>query len=114
MKKTTSKSQLLDSYKQRANKFSRQKQGLKKNLNVLIFLRLLTFLVMAYGTYKLGVSDLIFGLLFLILLFGVFIFIVRKHLKKKDYLRFIENLITVNRQEIEALRGNISNFKNGK
>jgi energy-coupling factor transporter ATP-binding protein EcfA2 len=114
MEKEKITQKILTNYQDRVSNYSGKKEKIAKRLNILILLRLTCFLALVYGTYKIGSENMLYGGIFFIVLFSLFIFIVIKHLKTKYNLSIIENLIDVNKKEIEALRGQIGNFEHGQ
>lgn len=104
----------INYYRELQVKYSGEYRKLKKKLNILAFARVITFVLAAYLGYLSIKIDLLLGLGVIAVLFGIFIYLVIHYLKKKDVLQIVKNLIGINSGEIEAIRGNISNFSGGE
>ncbi len=100
-------------YSERLAYFEGELQKLKiKNRNIAI-LRLLVFvisIVLVVVFFKLGIKII---LLIVGLSLIPFLFLVFQAVKYKRKINFTEELIKINKHEIEALNGNISNFDGG-
>ncbi len=105
---------LFKTYELRLNNNAKKKKKLKKRLHVFTFLRVLVFFVLVYGTYKISIMQLYPGIVFFILVSAVFIFLIKHHADIKYQLNIVDNLIRINKQEIEALRGSVDSFEAGE
>ncbi|MFP4620824.1 MAG: MutS-related protein [Bacteroidales bacterium] len=106
--------ELINYYREFHNKYSGEYRKIKQKLNILAFGRVITFVLTVYLGYLFIKTDLLIGLGVIAFLLGLFIYLVIQHGRKKDDTQIINNLIRVNSGEIEALRGNISNFHSGR
>lgn len=101
-------------YREFYSKYSAKQQRLKKKLNFLAISRVLVFVLAIYVGYLLIKMNVLLGIMAAIALLTLFIILVISHLKNKDTLMLIKNLIAINTGEIEALRGNFSNLPDGE
>jgi DNA mismatch repair ATPase MutS len=101
-------------YRKLYTAYSQKVRKIKQKLNLLAITRFIVFVVGAYLGYLLIRSNLIWGFIFIAVFLGLFIYLVTVYLKRKNQLRLVNNLMRVNSREIEASRGNISNFPDGK
>lgn len=107
------KDQLKTNYKKRIEQFKFEESKIKKNLIFLSILRFI-FFISAIASIVLLVKDFSIvkvGLCFS--LFGIFIFLIIHYLKKTDVLNHFRNLIKINKDEIDALNNDFSNFYSG-
>ncbi len=104
----------INHYRELYGKYSAEYRKRKKKLNILAFARVITFILAAYLGFQLIQMDVLVGLAVLMTLLGLFIYLVIRYVKKKDEAHLIDNLIRINYGEIEAGRGNISNFPGGE
>ena len=93
--------------------YSNEANSLKRVLHWLALLRLLSFLAAILVPFYVIQYTLFFGILSGALALSLFIFFVVRFFQFKQKERFARNLMNINRQEIEALRGNIENFDGG-
>ena len=94
--------------------YSNKALKLKRCLHWLALFRVTSFVAAVLFPYYLIQYDIFWGVLIGILALGVFMFFVIRYFKLNRKEKFTKNLMQVNRQEIEALRGNIDNFEDGK
>ncbi len=101
-------------YSDRILKFSKELENLKiKNRNIAI-LRLLVFvlsIVLVIFFFKLGIEVI---LLICGLSLVPFLFLVKQSSRYKYKIKFTQELIRINKAELDALSGNIENFEDGK
>ncbi len=101
-------------YSERLLNFNDELKDLKiKNRNIAIF-RLLVFVLMVVLVvvfFKFGIE---ISLIFAVLSLMPFLFLVQKSGKYKYKIRFTQELIRINQSELDALKGNTSNFDAGK
>ncbi len=100
-------------YQQLYTTYSSRHQKVRKRLNILSLLRLITFVAGVYFSYQLIALHLLTGLLFTVVVLGAFIYLVWLFAKNKRHLTLLSNLIRVNANEIEALRGHVGSFDAG-
>ncbi len=103
----------INYYRELQAKYSGEHRKVKKTLNILALARVITFVLAAYLGYLSIKTDLLFGLGIIAVIMGIFIYLVILYVKKKDDSQIVNNLIGINSGEIEALRGNLSNFSGG-
>jgi DNA mismatch repair ATPase MutS len=100
-------------YQQQIKKYSRQLLKNKKKLTYYAIGRLITFVLILFIVIKVLPQSKFLGFLGLIALIILFIFLIVRYLKIKSANNLTRNLKEINTNEIEALRGNCSNFANG-
>ncbi len=93
--------------------YSNEASGLKRQLHWLALFRVTSFAAAVLLTYYLIPYNIFLGISIGILALCVFMFFVIRYFKISRKENFTKNLMHVNRQEIEALRGNIENFDSG-
>jgi len=93
--------------------YSNEAISLKRSLHWLAVFRIASFVAAVLLTYYLIQYNIFWGILIGILFLGVFVFFVLRYFNLSREEKFTKNLMHVNRQEIEALRGNIENFDSG-
>ena len=106
--------QQMNYYRELHGKYSGEYRKLRQKLNILAFIRVIVFILTVYLGYVLTKTDYIVGISVIAVLLSFFIYLVIYYERKKDQLQIINNLIRVNSGEIEAIRGNISNFPDGE
>ena len=103
----------IDPYQKLYSKYSEAHQKARKQLNILAILRLLTFLAGAWWGYRLIAINLWPGILFAAVMLALFIYLIILFIGKKRHQALLTNLIRINANEIEALRGNVGSFESG-
>ncbi|MGM0496672.1 MAG: MutS-related protein [Bacteroidota bacterium] len=93
--------------------YSNEAHRLKRALHWVALWRLLSFVAAVLLTYYVIQYNVFLGLLTGALVLIVFVFFVLRYFQLNQKESFTRNLMYVNRQEIEALRGNIENFDGG-
>jgi len=101
-------------YREFYSKYSAKQHRLKKKMNFLAIARVLVFVSAIYAGYLLIKLNVLLGIAAATALLAIFIILVISYLKNKDAVMLINNLMGINTGEIEALRGNISNFPGGE
>ncbi|MGX1025023.1 MutS-related protein [Psychroflexus sp. MBR-150] len=99
-------------YSSQIEQYHQSIKVLKRKLLYISLVRIAVFVIIAIGIYFLWSSINIVVLLVLVFA-GLFIFLIKKQLKLKNELKKIRLLVTINKNEILALKGDISHFKNG-
>jgi len=94
--------------------YSNEALRLKRHLQWLALFRVMSFVAAVLFIYYLVQYDIFLGILTGILALSIFLFFVIRYYNLNRKEKFTKNLMHVNRQEIEALRGNIENFDDGK
>ncbi len=98
-------------YAQRKQDFSEQLAGITKLINLVSNVRLATagaFLLLLYFAFS---QNILFYILPLVLL--LFIILVKKHSNLYDRKVHLENLVKINSDELQSLRGDFSCFDGG-
>jgi len=103
----------MDHYQQLYGHYSNAYQKNRKRLNGVAILRVITFLAAVYFGYQLISFHLWLGLAFVAVMLSIFIFLVIRYHNHKQSLALLGNLIRINANEIEALRGHFRNFEDG-
>ncbi|MCF8336261.1 MAG: hypothetical protein K9H65_06640 [Bacteroidales bacterium] len=106
--------QQINYYRELHVKYSGKYRKIKQKLNILAFARVITFVSAVYLGYVLIKTDLLIGLSIIAAILSFFIYLIIRYEKKKDEAQIVKNLVRVNSGEIEASRGNISNFSGGE
>ena len=106
--------QYINHYRELYGKYSSEFRRMKKRLNILAFARVITFVLATYLGFQLIKTYILIGAGVLVALLGLFIYLIIRYTKKKDESHLVDNLIRINYGEIEASRGNISNFSDGE
>lgn len=100
-------------YKSQIQEYKSQTKALKSKILRLSLLRLGVFLLATAGIYFLwSTSVWVVGIVFVFIV--SFVFFVKNHLKLKRALQKTKLLIKINENEIRALNGDFSHFKNGE
>lgn len=100
-------------YQSKIEKFSEQVRGIKKRLFLSSMLRLLVFLIFAFGVYyffgslKIEVAILAVGI-------AIFLFLVARHNNLKLKKEKAERLCAINQLEITVLEGDFSSIPSGE
>lgn len=102
---------LLDFYSERRTAFDQTLLSIREKINRISNFRILLALLIILFIY-LGFSSTVYfwGMLFLLVFF---LFLVRIHSKAFDEKMHLENLVRINDNEIELLRGNFSSQHSG-
>lgn len=107
------KDQLLENYLNLADKYSGLNERERKKLTTISFLRLLVFIGgtgLTVAAFSLGtVTGIVAFVIFIIL----FLFLVRHYVAHSEKRDFYNNLVSVNKNEVKALSGDNSAFKDG-
>ncbi|MDA3953934.1 MAG: hypothetical protein PF485_09820 [Bacteroidales bacterium] len=106
--------ELLNTYQKRVDSYTSKLVIVKRDLVVLSFLRFLAF-ISTFALVVLLVKH--FSVLFLVLVllsFALFIFFVLYYFKRTDYLNHLQNLIKINKDEIDVLNNDYSKFYDGE
>jgi len=104
---------LEETYQQLHGQYASVHQKIKKRLNLMALWRLVTFLAGAYLSYRIIVISLEPGLLTAILVLSLFIYLIVLFSRGKHKQALTRNLMRINANEIEALRGHVGNFGDG-
>ena len=103
----------IDRYKELYSQYSMDHQKIRKQLNILAILRLLTFVAGVWWGYRLTALHLWSGVVFAAAMLALFIYLIILFIRKKRRQSLLVNLIRVNANEIEALRGHVGSFGSG-
>jgi len=103
----------VEQYQKRYSQFSFDHQKTRKQLNILAILRLVTFVAGAWWGYRLTALYLWPGIAFVGAMLALFIYLIILFIRKKRYLALLSNLIRINANEIEAMRGYVGSFDSG-
>jgi len=95
------------------SKYSNRSRTIKRGLNITALGRLLAFVAAVLFVIYTWQTNVLIAVIGGAIALSVFIFLVVKYIRKKQAYRLNTNLIHINRREIEALRGNITNFDHG-
>lgn len=107
------KTELLQEYKNRVDKYQIIADSKSKELKILSFFRLVTFVGILPAIYFIYPINAIWaGISVLFLLMG-FLFLVKKYIQTEQELQFNQNLVKINQDEINALNRDFSNFDPG-
>ena len=104
---------LMDQYQRLYGEYSETHQKIRRKINLIALLRTITFLAGAYFGYQIIGIDVLSGLLFIGFMLALFIWLVVRYTLLRRQLSFVENLVRLNANEIEALRGNVTSFDHG-
>lgn len=107
-------SKILEQYNFLLKKFTEEFEKKKKLIARISILRLLIFVALITSLFVFIPRSLSLTLISTILLFAVFIYLVKKYKKESDRRDFLKKLIQLNGYEISALNGDISVFENGE
>ncbi len=103
----------LSFYQEKYAEYSDQLKDIKRTQRIFVFSRLVLFGLMVFVPLAfLGQSGLLAAVVFFLLLVA-FLFMVKKSAGLDNRNRMTSLLLDINRQEIEALRGNFSGFDDG-
>lgn len=100
-------------YQKRIQKFDNQKYAKVKKLGYLTWARLLLFLGTIVAFYMLFPVNLFAAIAVSVVIIGFFIWSIIRYNRTQKEKEFIERLIEINKNEIDALDGNINNFADG-
>jgi DNA mismatch repair ATPase MutS len=107
------KGELQETYQQLHRQYTTIHQGIRKRLNLMALWRLVTFLAGAYISYRVILISLLPGLLVAVLVLALFVYLIVLFSRNKQKQAMTKNLIRINANEIEALRGHVGNFEDG-
>lgn len=101
-------------YEKLADQYQLVANSKKKQLKLIAFARLISFLAIFPAFYYLYPANhlLAFGLSFAALC--VFLFLIRKYIRTEQQLKFNEQLVRINQNEIGALNRDLHPFDDGK
>lgn len=105
--------EIIDTYIQRKNIAQEQLKNVKKRINLIVFIRVFIFIGTAISVYFLSpfagiaVATAVIGLL-------IFVYFIKKHGELQVEKRFQEQLIQINKDEIEAKENNWQHFPTGE
>ncbi len=100
-----------EKFNSRINKYSLQEKNLKKTLNIISTIRLISFMIIIYLGYRYIMSDK--SLLFLIpslIAIVFFVSLIIYHNKVKDNLKEIQALIIINNNYLDRINGQWIDF----
>ena len=100
-------------YKSQIEQYKNQVKALKSKILRLSLIRLLVFLIASAGIYFLW-SITLWVVVIIFVFIVSFVFFVKNHLKLKRALQKTKLLISINEDEILAIKGDFSHFKNGE
>jgi DNA mismatch repair ATPase MutS len=103
-----------EDYQKRKTRFKKLKDNFKRRLNIISFLRLLTFLggtAMTLAGFSFGVS---YGIPALAITIFLFLLLVKYYVACTNRHDFYSNLVEINQDEIQALSGDYSRFEPGE
>lgn len=102
---------ITDKFNTRIDKYTDEKTSLKKTLNSISTLRLLSFIIILFSTYKYIINDYSKTFLYPTLIsFMIFLSLVIYHNKLKRKLKFINSLIKINNNYLDRINGDWINF----
>ena len=93
--------------------YSNEALRLKRRLHWTALFRVTSFIATVLLAYYFIQYNIFWGILIGIVTLGMFMFFVIRYFNLSRKEKFTKNLMRVNRQEIEALRGNTENFDSG-
>ena len=107
-------SEIQVTYTKRAKGFERQAQALRTRYNRLALLRLAIFIIALGVIVLLWTVHFVLALAFLFVFIGVFYRFIRWHQAIQDRARFLEDLSTINEEELSFLALEIDAFDEGE
>ncbi len=104
---------LLQQYRSLANHYQTVADSMKKQLKLIAFARLISFLAIIPAYYYLSPVNSILALLSSIFLLAVFLFLVKKYIQAEKQLNFNLQLVKINIDEMSALHRDLKPFDDG-
>ena len=105
---------VLSYYKEKYAEYSDKLKVIKRRQRYFVLYRLVSFGLVVFAPLALiAVSGILAAVVFIIFM-AIFLFLVKKSADLDRRGKYIFSLFEINRQEIEALRGNFSSFDEGK
>jgi len=105
---------LLQQYRSLANQYQAVADSKKKQLKLIAFARLISFLSIIPAYYYLSPVNNLLALLTSIFLLAIFLSLVKKYIQAEKQLYFNQQLVEINMNEISALHRDLKPFDDGK
>lgn len=106
--------ELIQNYKNLADQYQLAAGKKKKTLKILAFARLLSFLSIFTTLYFLYPTSHFIAFSASIVFLALFLFFIRKYIQTEQQLKFNQQLVRINLNEIDALNRNYEAFDSGK
>lgn len=100
-------------YTELLSKYQATHQKLKRQLKSIALLRLTFFVLTVVSIIYLRKFGAVVVVPCSVFCFAGFLFLIKKYISKEKEKQFFENLIKINEDELKALKGDFSHFKNG-
>lgn len=105
---------LIEIYQQKHDQYCDQLKGINKIVRTISLVRLFVFLLTIFLIYYTSQIDLFILLAVSIIGFSIFLYLIKMHQKYFNKRKLIEELVKINKNEIEALNYNLENFNKGE
>ncbi len=105
--------EIIQNYQSLANQYQSISDSKKKQLKLISFARLISFLGIIPAYYYLGQVNLILGFVVALIGLGSFFILVKKYIQTEKQLLFYQRLVKINRDEIAAANRDLSAFDPG-
>ncbi|MFO7922091.1 MAG: hypothetical protein R6U58_00185 [Bacteroidales bacterium] len=104
----------LSYYRKKHAEYSDQLKEIRQRLRIFVFLRLALFILMVFIPLAFVRENPRTAVLVFMLLFAAFLALVKYYSVLERRSRYVSSLVDVNLGEIEAFRGNLSSFADGR
>ena len=105
---------LLKQYRSLANQYQSIADSEKKQLKIIAFARLISFLAIIPAYYYLSPVNSIVALFASLVALVVFLFLVKRYIQTEKRLQFNQQLVKINFNEINAIHRDLHAFDDGK
>lgn len=105
---------LLKQYRGLANQYQSIADSKKKQLKIIAFARLISFLSIIPAYYYLSPVSSVLALLASLFFLAIFLFLVKKYIQTEKQLLFNQQLVKINFDEINAIHRDLQAFDDGK
>ncbi|MFY0671859.1 MAG: hypothetical protein JXQ87_00560 [Bacteroidia bacterium] len=104
----------IDFYRRRLKELEKELQQLRQRSQRIVTVRLITVIVaIAVGVFSYNQDWLEIGAVVIAVIFGAFLWQIKRHNALKSLVKNIENLLLINTSELKAIEGDFSDFENG-
>ena len=97
---------IIDGYKSRKIKYTTELLKLRNKNRIISYIRALIFIISIVIIYFSKSIDLLLVIILMIILFSIFLFLVKRNIYLKKAIKKNSNLITINDNELVSINGN--------
>ena len=104
---------IIDGYKSRKIKYTTELLKLRNKNRIISYIRALIFIISIVIIYFSKSIDLLLVIILMIILFSIFLFLVKRNIYLKKAIKKNSNLITINDNELVSINGNYNIYHPG-